>query len=252
MNPHLDFGYPWWLSYGHLAVTAFALLLLVAAVAFRWPRLAAALIAALALWSVAAFAVARFAFNVNGRLPLPTGRFLAGGSGRVLDMGAGTGRSSIMVLEARPQASVVALDLFAESYQEHFGPGQSGQERLLANLRAAGVANRAAIQAGDMRKLPFEPAAFDGIVSTYAIDHLNREGTDQALREASRVLKPGGEFLMMVITKDFWLKFTFGPLLLHSGTRGQEWWTTHLRDAGFEMLEQGTRPGTFYFLARRP
>jgi SAM-dependent methyltransferase len=166
MNPHPDFGYPWWLSYGHLLVTAFALLLLVAAVAFRWPRLAAAPIAAVALWSVAAFAVARFAFDVNGRLPLPTGRFLAGGSGRVLDMGAGTGRSSIMVLEARPQASVVALDLFAESYQEHFGPGQSGQERLLANLRAAGVANRAAIQAGDMRKLPFEPAAFDGIVST--------------------------------------------------------------------------------------
>jgi hypothetical protein len=66
------------------------------------------------------------------------------------------------------------------------------------------------------------------------------------------VLKPGGEFLMMVITKDFWLKFTFGPLLLHSGTRGQEWWATHLRDAGFEMLEQGTRPGTFYFLARKP
>ena len=29
--------------------------------------------------------------------------------------------------------------------------------------------------------------------SAYAIDHLNRQGTDQSLAEAARVLKPGGE-----------------------------------------------------------
>jgi hypothetical protein len=43
-------------------------------------------------------------------------------------MGAGAGRSSLMVLEARPQTTVVALDLFGESYQEHFGSRQSGQK----------------------------------------------------------------------------------------------------------------------------
>lgn len=57
---------------------------------------------------------------------------------------------------------------------------------------------------------------------------------------------------MMVITKDSWLKFTFGPLLLHSGTRGDQWWTSRLKEAGFQVLERGTRPGTLYFLARRP
>jgi len=204
------------------------------------------------LWSVAAFLVARFALDVNGRLPLPTQRFLASGAGRVLDMGAGTGRSSLMVLEARPQATVVALDLFAESYKQHFGSGQSGQERLLSNLKAAGLEHRAAIQAGDMRKLPFEAATFDGVVSTYAIDHLNRDGVPTSLSEASRVLKPGGEFLLMVIAKDFWLKFAFGPLLLHSGTRSPARWTGLLQDAGFQMVEQGTRPAPLYFLARKP
>lgn len=157
-----------------------------------------------------------------------------------------------MVLEARPQTTVVALDLFAESYEEHFGPGQSGQERLLSNLRAAGLENRAAIQTGDMRRLPFEPATFDGVVSTYAIDHLNSQGINMSLREASRVLKPGGEFLLMVLAKDFWLKFAFGPLLLHSGTRSQAGWTSRLQEAGFQMVEQGTRPGTLYFLVRKP
>lgn len=212
------------------------------------------LIGAVTLWSVAAFLVARLGLDVNGRCPLPTERFLASGQGRVLDMGAGTGRSSLMVLEARPKTTLVALDLFAESYEHHFGSGkgQSGQERLLSNLKAAGLEQRAAIQAGDMRKLPFEAAAFDGVVSAYAIDHLNRDGVTASLGEASRVLKPGGEFLLIVIAKDFWLSFAFGPLFLHMGARTPERWTSLLQDAGFQVREQGRRPGTLYFLARKP
>jgi ubiquinone/menaquinone biosynthesis C-methylase UbiE len=209
------------------------------------------LVGALVLWSAAAFLAARFVLDINGPASLPTQSFLRSGAGRVLDMGAGTGRSSIMVLEARPQATLVALDLFGDSYEQHFGQRGSPQERLLANLKAAGVEQRAAIQAGDMRRLPFEPAAFDAIVSSYAIDHLNRAGIDQALGEAARVLKPGGEFLLMVIDKDPWLRFTFGPLLLHSGTRGAAWWTGRVREAGFQVLEQGTRPATLYVLGSK-
>jgi len=208
-------------------------------------------IGAVTLWSVAAFLVARFAFDANGRPPLPTQSFLASGRGRVLDMGAGTGRSSLMVLEARPQTSVVALDLFAESYKQHFGSGQSGQERLLSNLKAAGLEHRAAIQTGDMRKLPFEGETFDAAVSAYAIDHLGRDGVTASLGEASRVLKPGGEFLLMVLTKDSWVTFSFGPLLHHRGTRTAAQWTTLLENAGFQVMEQGTRPATLYFLARK-
>ncbi len=252
MPSQISFGYPWYLSYGHLVVAAVALSCWLFAYARKWSKTALILIGALTVWSFAAFLVARFGLDVNGRLPLPTQTFLASGQGRVLDMGAGTGRSSLMVLEARPQTTVVALDLFAESYQEHFGRRQSGQERLLANLRAAGLEHRAAIQTGDMRKLPFEAAAFDAVVSTYAIDHLNRDGVTASLSEASRVLKPGGEFLLMVLTKDLWLNFAFGPLLLHNGTRSAARWTSFLQDAKFQMLEQGTRPGTFYFLTRKP
>jgi ubiquinone/menaquinone biosynthesis C-methylase UbiE len=251
MGSQLHFGYPWWLSYGHLVITAIALSFWLLGRARRWPTVPMAVIAALTVWSVAGFAVARFALDVNGRLPLPTRQFLPSGAGRVLDMGAGTGRSALMVLESRPHTTVVALDLFSESYQRHFGSAESGQQRLASNLEAAGLRDRATIQTGDMRQLPFEAAAFDGVVSTYAIDHLNREGIDLSLREASRVLKPGGHFLMMVIAKDPWLKLTFGPLLLHSGTRPAAWWTSHLQAAGFQLVEQGTRPATLYFLARK-
>jgi ubiquinone/menaquinone biosynthesis C-methylase UbiE len=203
-------------------------------------------------------ALVRFGFDMNGRATLPTARFLPSGAGRVLDMGAGTGRSTLMVLEARPQATVVALDLFGESYEEHFGKPQTGQsatsegrDALLANLRAAGVEQRATIQPGDMRHMPLETASFDAIVSAYAIDHLNRQGITEALSEANRVLKPGGQFLLMVIAKDGWLEFTFGPLMMHSHMAPADFWDQKLRDAGFQIVEDGTQPATKYILARK-
>jgi ubiquinone/menaquinone biosynthesis C-methylase UbiE len=246
-----DFGYPWWLSYGHLPLLAVAAAFLVLGYFLKWPKWSMLLLGAFALWSTAAFLVARFEFNINGRATLPTQGFLQSGTGRVIDLGAGTGRSTIMVLESRPLSTVVALDLFGESFEQHFGPGETPQQKLLANLKAAGVDSRATIQTGDMRKLPFESGTFDAAVSAYAIDHLSAEGSSQALAETARVVKPGGDFLLMVVGKEPWIQFAFGPLLAHMGTRKAAWWPTGLKEAGFQILEQGTRPGTFYVLARR-
>jgi len=246
-----DFGYPWWLSYGHLPVLAVGAAIFVAGYMRKWPTWLLALSGALILWSGAGFLITRFGFNVNGRASLPTENFLRSGTGKVLDIGAGTGRSSIMVLESRPKATLVAFDLFGDSFEQHFGHGDNPQQRLLENLKAAGVEQRATIATGDMRALPFEPASFDAIVSAYAIDHVNREGTKKALAEAARVLKPRGDFLLMVIAKEPWAQFAYGPLLMHGGPRGPDWWTTQVQEAGFEVLEQGTRPATLYVLARR-
>jgi len=259
MHSHIDFAYPWYLTYGHLTIVAVVLPLLVMGWVRKWPKLLLGIIGAVTLWAVAGFLMARFGLNVNGRAVMPTEKFLASGSGTVLDMGAGSGRSSLMVLEARPKTTLVALDNFSTEYSRHFGTDgnveevlDAGQKRLLSNFKAAGVERRASIQPGDMRKMPFEAATFDAIVSAYAIDHLNRDGIKSSMNEASRVLKPRGEFLLMVIAKDFWVRFAWGPIFLHSGMRGPDRWTSFLRDAGFEVVEQGTRPATMYFLARKP
>jgi hypothetical protein len=100
-----------------------------------------------------------------------------------------------------------------------------------------------------MRELPFQPASFDAIVSAYAIDHVNRQGIQKSLAEAARVIKPGGDFLLILIGKEPWGQFAFGPLLMHAGTRGSSWWTAQLEQSGFQVLEEGTRPGTFYLLS---
>lgn len=246
----LDFGYPWWLSYGHLAVFAVVATGLALGYFRQWSRWPMICLGVLSLWSASAFLLIRFGVDINGVAPLPTQKFLQAGTGRVLDLGAGTGRSSIMVLAARPQVTLVASDLFGASFESHFGPGESPQERLLANLKSAGVNSRAQIVTADMRKLPFESASFDAIVSSYAVDHLNRDGVKEALEEASRVLKPGGEFLLILVENDRWAKFAFGPLLSHGATRGSGWWNVRVREAGFQVVEEGLAPVTLYFLLR--
>jgi SAM-dependent methyltransferase len=250
-NSHLDFAYPWWLTYGHLPVMAAAFALVLLAVARKWSTWSMLLLCLLALWSTAAFLTQRFILNINAVPALPTQSYLRSGTGRVLDLGAGTGRSSIMVLAARPRTTLVALDLFGRSFEQHFGPSPDPRQKLLANLEAAGVAQRVTIETADVRQLPFAPAAFDAIVSAYTIDHLDRQGSDQSLAEAARVLKPGGDFLLMLIANEAWGKLIFGPLLAHSGLRNEAWWTVHLQNAGFQVVESGHRPLTLYLLARR-
>jgi ubiquinone/menaquinone biosynthesis C-methylase UbiE len=146
----------------------------------------------------------------------------------------------------------VALDLFGDSFTQHFGTGDRPEARLLANLRAAGVASRASIQTGDMRALPLDDASFDAVVSAYAMDHVGRGGAARALAEARRVVKPGGDFLLMLVANDVWMKIAFGPILSHGGTRGADWWREQAMAAGFEVVEEGAGLGTLYFVFRKP
>jgi ubiquinone/menaquinone biosynthesis C-methylase UbiE len=156
-----------------------------------------------------------------------------------------------MVLQARPQVQLVALDLFGDSFGQHFGHDQSPEQHLLRNLQAAGVTQRASIVRADIRTLPFDAGSFDAVVSAYAVDHLHRDGIQQTMAEAARVVKPGGEFLLILVANDGWAKLAFGPLMAHGATRGRAWWTARLQDAGFHVLEDGTTPGTVYLLGQR-
>jgi len=255
MHSHISFGYPSFITYAHLPILAVAGLLTALSWTRKWPRWLTAIFGVLALWSFTAFLVMRFGVNINGRGSLPTQAFLPQGTGRVLDLGAGTGRSTLMVLESRPGTKVVSLDLFGESFSQHFGGTKTqdeGKAMLLANLRAAGVADRASIEAADMRSLPFPDNSFDAIISAYAVDHLNRDGIRRTLLESHRVLKPQGQFLIMVIANDPWMRYAFGSLLDHMTNNPQRFWPDQIRAAGFEVQEQGLRPATLYILARRP
>jgi SAM-dependent methyltransferase len=243
-----DFGYEWPWTWGHAiaAMTFAALALLLYRAAWkRWSLVCAAV----ALWAAAGAVILNLVLRFSLPIALPTAQFLASGQGRVLDAGAGSGRSSLMVLLARPAARVTALDIFGAEY----GIGSNTPDRLIANARAAGAGDRLEVQVGDMRTMPFEAATFDGAVSAFAIDHLRGADIEKTFAEMARVLKPDGEFLLLVINQDRWVR-TALPFFVHHGYFGgrayPDRWRARLTAAGLAVVEEGTQPGTLYFLTR--
>ena len=245
-----DFGYEWQWTYSHLIPLGLGALFLFLAYRYRWNRILSAILAVVTLWSLAGFLVVQFAIGMTRPLPLPTEKFLASGAGRVLDVGAGSGRSALMVLQARPRATLVALDKFAQGY----GIENNGPARLLANLKEAGAEQRAEIVSADMREMPLPAESFDAALSAFAIDHLGRGGFRSALGEVRRVLKPGGEFLFLTIQRDLYIKIAY-PFFIHGGYFGPapspDRWTGVLAEGGFDIIESGTIPGALYVLCRK-
>lgn len=239
-----DFGYSWSVRYAMLLPLVLAGGLAAAAAWRSWSRWLLVLPALVAIW--AAGAVVALNAMLNRPMALPTERFLTSGSGRVLDVGAGSGRAAIGVLLARPGTTAVGVDI----YSGYWGIDENTPERFMKNARIAGVADRAAARVGDMRDLPFGDGEFDAVVSSYAIDHLRRAERPRAIAEVARVLKPGGEFLLMIIQVD-WKTWLVSPLLAHHPSQNPEPWRALLRDSGFTLAEEDTRFTTLYFLATK-
>src|SRR5215475_13265034 len=95
---------------------------------------------------------------------------------RVLDLGCGGGHVTFAV--APHAREVVAYDLSPEMLDV---VARAAKERGLGNVTT---------QQGVVERLPFPDASFDVVLSRFSAHHWH--GFDAALREAARVLKPGG------------------------------------------------------------
>ena len=239
-----DFGYSWSLRYAMLVPLVLAAGLAGLAILRSWSRWVYIPMVLVALWAAAAVVILNV--MLNRPMALPTERFLTSGSGRVLDVGAGSGRAAIGVLLARPNTTAMGVDI----YSGYWGIDENTPERFMRNARTAGVAERAAARVGDMRQLPFGDGEFDGVVSSYAIDHLRRAERPKAIAEVARVLKPGGEFLLMIVHVD-WKTWLVSPLLAHHPSQNPEAWRALLQEHGFALQEEGTPFATLYLLAKK-
>ena len=93
---HLDFGYHWVWSYGHLILGTLFGTATGAAILLGAQNYVTLILALLTAWGITGFAVSRFVVRVNGLMEYPEGMNLGSGRIRILDIGCGSGRTSIM------------------------------------------------------------------------------------------------------------------------------------------------------------
>lgn len=167
---------------------------------------------------------------------------------RVLEIGCGTG--SLLLLLARMQPAVEAVGLDPD-------PGALALARRKAEK--AGVAIE--LDQGYADALPYPDASFDAVASSFMFHHLPRDAKPAALREARRVLKPGGRFHMADFAGPESLARGFLAHLIHPdkhlADNAEARVLAFLRDAGFagaRVVQRRTTRlgGIVYYQASAP
>ncbi|WP_327088680.1 class I SAM-dependent methyltransferase [Nonomuraea sp. NBC_01738] len=161
------------------------------------------------------------------------------GRERLLDLGCGRGAVLLQAAGRLPEGHATGLDLWR-------GKDQSGNAETMtrANAAAEGVADRVELVTGDMRALPFGDDSFDVIVSSLAIHNIpTTDGRAQAIREAHRVLRPGGRLLLA----DFQHSDDYENVL-----RGLGVTEVRRRDLGWRFWYGGPWFATWMVEARKP
>ena len=114
------------------------------------------------------------------------------GDEQVLDLGCGRGAVLLLAAQRLREGRATGIDLWRGIDQSGNGEGVTR-----ANAEAEGVSDRVELVTGDMRELPFDDGQFDMIVSSLAIHNISTvEGRERAVKEAHRVLRPGGLMLL--------------------------------------------------------
>ena len=107
----------------------------------------------------------------------------------LLDAGCGGGRTIRTLLRRAPGAKLYGLDR-----------SEASVEMARRLNRRAIAAGRAAVSQGDVRLLPYADGFFDA-VTAFETGYF-WQPLDECLREALRVLKPGGRFLILCEASD--------------------------------------------------
>jgi ubiquinone/menaquinone biosynthesis C-methylase UbiE len=145
--------------------------------------------------------------------------------GRILEIGAGGGWLSAEISKLPKVVEVIATDISTELLKEH-------APKVFAALKA----NRSKITRipGDFHQLDFPANHFDYVVCSAVLAHAIN--IVQVLREAKRVLKPGGRFV--AIREPVWPLVKFKSRARKKPNRAANYTLAHYR----ELFRQAALP----------
>ena len=108
--------------------------------------------------------------------------------GEILDIGTGNGILAIKLAQSQQATQVTGLDYWGKDWEYSKSIGEE-------NARRAKVSERVCFMKGDAAQLDFADAAFDGAVSNLTFHEVKSvQQKSDVVKEALRVLKPGGRF----------------------------------------------------------
>ena len=179
----------------------------------------------------------------------------------VLDLGCGTGTLLAALADAQPSAAYVGVD--PDPAVLGLAQRRLAQRRLarrgLARRGPGGRSGHVRLVHGYAQHLPLPDARFDAVVSTLVFHHLPDTVKTQTLTEVRRVLRPGGRFLLVDLSRP---QGRFGRALLGFGSLFDGWANTRasrrgelpglLAAAGFEVTEAATPYRAVRYLLARP
>lgn len=123
------------------------------------------------------------------------------GRGTLLDIGCGSGAASIRAAKRYPGARVTGVDFWGAIWDY-------SKAQCEKNARLEGVAERVSFRKGDAAKLDFPDGTFDACVSNFVFHEVRSQPDKLALlREALRVVKPGGYFAFQDV---FFVRSVYG------------------------------------------
>ena len=112
----------------------------------------------------------------------------AGEAPRVLDVACGTGDFSIAIAKAVRKGEVIGVDISKEMLEVM-------RQKVWKNKLESIISQ----EVGDGEALRFPEGSFDRLVNAFGIR--NFEDRDKGLREALRVLKPGGRLVILELSR---------------------------------------------------
>jgi SAM-dependent methyltransferase len=140
------------------------------------------------------------------------------GDERVLDVGCGRGLFLIGAAKRLTTGRAIGIDIWQAEDLSGNKPAAT-----LDNAMIEGVVDRVEVHTADARKLPFDDASFDVVLSSAALHNIYNAGERQtAVREIARVLKIGGRVLI-------------------DDVRHLRQYARTLRDAGFDGEQDAAR-----------
>ena len=168
------------------------------------------------------------------------------GNEYVLDVGSGTGRTAVQIAKRLTTGKLVGIDIW-----DTMELGGNSPERAYTNAEIEGVKAKVEFKFGNVLEIPFDNDVFDIVTCSSVLNNLHGEKNRiKALKQIFRVLKPGGECMLLEPLRNLRTFCAFTPFAVFQLGK-KEHWENYAEAAGFSKVRFHDEKGIGIFILEK-